>query len=365
MKRSREGEQAAASASATSAVAAGAASSAGGGGGGGAKAAAKAAATKGGAQSAGSGAAAKAKAGGGGAAASASASVAATAAAKGKSSSAGSRVPAVPLTAEQHIARTAAAAAAVSFSYAPKGDVDESWKPDIGKRAVLPPEMPHPLGPDGEKLIVPKRPLTAFLHFATSRRDCVKTSHPNASVPDIARLLGHRWRAATDADKAPYSLMAEKDKLRYDGELKAWQAANGPWPLPNSKRGKKAKRGKGSWTPDYKVNEDLLYLHLRPRTWKRSDAHFFRVVQENKTHVTVVELKHTLSWDQTNGRLFVRATEENLVSPDKSENTFRARKDKMILGNKGSNWPPELKASLRPYQSGMWVELDIANWQTT
>ena len=128
---------------------------------------------------------------------------------------------------------------------------------------------------------------------------------------------------------------------------------------------KKAKRGKGSWTPDYKVNEDLLYLHLRPRTWKRSDAHFFRVVQENKTHVTVVELKHTLSWDQTNGRLFVRATEENLVSPDKSENTFRARKDKMILGNKGSNWPPELKASLRPYQSGMWVELDIANWQTT
>jgi hypothetical protein len=218
---------------------------------------------------------------------------------------------------------------------------------------------------EGKPLVVPKRPLTAFLHFSTSRRDDVKTSHPEASVPDIARLLGHRWRAATDADKTPYVRMAELDKARYEVELKAWQDADGVWPLPNSKRGKKKSRGKNTWANEFKVGEDLLYLHLRPRTWKRSDAHFFRVVQENKTHVTVVELKHTLSWDQTNGRLFVRATDENLVSPDKSENTFRARKDKLILGNKGSNWPPELKASLRPYQSGMWVELDIANWQTT
>jgi high mobility group protein B1 len=65
----------------------------------------------------------------------------------------------------------------------------------------------------------PKRPMTAFFVFSGEFRDEVKAQNPGSKVGDVAKILGERWRAMSDAQKVPYQAKVEADRKRYDAEM--------------------------------------------------------------------------------------------------------------------------------------------------
>ena len=48
------------------------------------------------------------------------------------------------------------------------------------------------------------RKLNAYMVFAMEVRESVKKNNPTASIIDIAKKIGEKWRALTDAQKASY-----------------------------------------------------------------------------------------------------------------------------------------------------------------
>ena len=49
-----------------------------------------------------------------------------------------------------------------------------------------------------------KRPSNPYMRFANANRDKVKAENPTMSPREITSLLGARWKAMTEAEKAPY-----------------------------------------------------------------------------------------------------------------------------------------------------------------
>ncbi|KZO98409.1 HMG-box [Calocera viscosa TUFC12733] len=71
----------------------------------------------------------------------------------------------------------------------------------------------------------PKRPRAAYILFCADHRAAAKEEAENNK--DIMRVLGDKWKALSDKDKAPYTAKSEKDKQRYEREMKAYNAKSG------------------------------------------------------------------------------------------------------------------------------------------
>ncbi|KAJ3412811.1 Non-histone chromosomal protein 6 [Chytridiales sp. JEL 0842] len=69
----------------------------------------------------------------------------------------------------------------------------------------------------------PKKPLTPYFQFLNSNRQRIKDANPGASFGELNKILGAEWKALSDAEKAPYVKATEKDKLRYEKEVKAYK----------------------------------------------------------------------------------------------------------------------------------------------
>jgi Mg-chelatase subunit ChlI len=48
------------------------------------------------------------------------------------------------------------------------------------------------------------RKLNAYMVFAIEVRESVKKNHPTASIIEIAKKIGEKWRALSDSEKAKY-----------------------------------------------------------------------------------------------------------------------------------------------------------------
>jgi hypothetical protein len=65
----------------------------------------------------------------------------------------------------------------------------------------------------------PKNPQNAYMFFCNSNRASVKKDNPEMDAKNIIKTIAGRWRTLSDEDKKPYAEMAEKDKIRYKGEM--------------------------------------------------------------------------------------------------------------------------------------------------
>lgn len=90
-------------------------------------------------------------------------------------------------------------------------------------------------------------PRSAFMYFSMEKRPKLREENANATVGDLAKMLGAAWRIMTDEQKAPYEEMTRKDRERYEEEMQ------------NLRAGKKAtpKAKVGSQFPPY---DPLLLL---------------------------------------------------------------------------------------------------------
>mmetsp|Transcript_39905 Transcript_39905/g.55479 ORF Transcript_39905/g.55479 Transcript_39905/m.55479 type:complete len:84 (-) Transcript_39905:310-561(-) len=68
----------------------------------------------------------------------------------------------------------------------------------------------------------PKRPLAAYMFFCKENRTIIKEENAELTFGEIGRELGQRWASADAATKKTYTDLAEKDKVRYEKEMKSY-----------------------------------------------------------------------------------------------------------------------------------------------
>lgn len=65
----------------------------------------------------------------------------------------------------------------------------------------------------------PKKPLSAYIFFSQEFREIIKLRFPFLTVAQIMTAVGNRWGSLTKEQKAPFELVANQDKQRYDKEV--------------------------------------------------------------------------------------------------------------------------------------------------
>lgn len=71
----------------------------------------------------------------------------------------------------------------------------------------------------------PKRGLSAYMFFANEQRENVRDENPGISFGQVGKILGERWKALNDKQRAPYEAKAAADKKRYEDEKAAYQVS--------------------------------------------------------------------------------------------------------------------------------------------
>ncbi|KAI1342523.1 nucleosome binding protein [Xylariaceae sp. FL0016] len=93
----------------------------------------------------------------------------------------------------------------------PKAAAGKRGKPEKSRRAKKDPNAP-------------KRGLSAYMFFANEQRENVRDENPGISFGQVGKILGERWKALNDKQRAPYEAKAAADKKRYEDEKQAYQA---------------------------------------------------------------------------------------------------------------------------------------------
>ncbi|PGH35184.1 non-histone chromosomal protein 6 [[Emmonsia] crescens] len=70
----------------------------------------------------------------------------------------------------------------------------------------------------------PKRGLSAYMFFANEQRDNVREENPGISFGQVGKVLGERWKALNEKQRAPYEAKAAADKKRYEDEKASYNA---------------------------------------------------------------------------------------------------------------------------------------------
>ncbi len=60
----------------------------------------------------------------------------------------------------------------------------------------------------------PKRALSAYMFFTDKEQNAIRDRNPDMGFRELGRELGRVWSTMSDADKAPYVAMEERDKQR-------------------------------------------------------------------------------------------------------------------------------------------------------
>ncbi|EDV28269.1 uncharacterized protein TRIADDRAFT_7110, partial [Trichoplax adhaerens] len=72
----------------------------------------------------------------------------------------------------------------------------------------------------------PKKPANAFFHFCQEKRnlpqDVQKEEADSSGYHDLTKFLSNKWNSLPSADKKVYYEMYERDKKRYEEELKIY-----------------------------------------------------------------------------------------------------------------------------------------------
>lgn len=72
----------------------------------------------------------------------------------------------------------------------------------------------------------PKRGLSAYMFFANEQRENVREENPGVSFGQVGKILGERWKALSDKQRAPYEAKAAADKKRYEDEKQAYNVSH-------------------------------------------------------------------------------------------------------------------------------------------
>lgn len=69
----------------------------------------------------------------------------------------------------------------------------------------------------------PKRNLSSYMLYSQSVRPDTVKEHPELKAVDVAKLIGQKWNALSEKEKAPFVKQAEKEKERFDRETERYK----------------------------------------------------------------------------------------------------------------------------------------------
>jgi len=72
----------------------------------------------------------------------------------------------------------------------------------------------------------PKKALTPFFAFSNAEREKVKAELGTSSLPEVGKELGRRWAQLDPQAKAVYELESQKDKERFEEEMKNYKPSD-------------------------------------------------------------------------------------------------------------------------------------------
>ena len=75
-----------------------------------------------------------------------------------------------------------------------------------------------------EKKQQPKTPLSPYMLFVMQTRSHIVKENPTLKFKDIGRVLGKRWKATTEEERAPFNKLSQADKQRYETENTVYRA---------------------------------------------------------------------------------------------------------------------------------------------
>ena len=61
-----------------------------------------------------------------------------------------------------------------------------------------------------------------YLQFALEKRPIIIKQNPTLTVCDVSKMLGTMWQRMSEDEKRKYVDMSNKDKLRYQREMEAY-----------------------------------------------------------------------------------------------------------------------------------------------
>lgn len=71
---------------------------------------------------------------------------------------------------------------------------------------------------------MPKKPKSGYMFFCDEHRQSVMKKNKNASMGEIAKILGNMWGKMDTEEKAPYIQMNEEAKEEYSEAMKNYKA---------------------------------------------------------------------------------------------------------------------------------------------
>ncbi|GLT46047.1 hypothetical protein SLA2020_198360 [Shorea laevis] len=107
----------------------------------------------------------------------------------------------------------------------------KSTKLSVNKKGAATTKAPKKSGKAVKDPNKPKRPASAFFVFMEEFREQYKKEHPkNKSVAAVGKAGGDKWKSMSEAEKAPFVAKAEKRKVEYEKNMKAYnkRQAEGP-----------------------------------------------------------------------------------------------------------------------------------------
>ena len=66
---------------------------------------------------------------------------------------------------------------------------------------------------------LPKRPCSAFIFYSCERRPSLALEFPHLKPTEVLKCMGMEWKQL--ADRAPYQVMSDRDKVRYTEAMAA------------------------------------------------------------------------------------------------------------------------------------------------
>eukprot|EP00586_Coscinodiscus_wailesii_P001672 CAMPEP_0172483448 /NCGR_PEP_ID=MMETSP1066-20121228/10474_1 /TAXON_ID=671091 /ORGANISM="Coscinodiscus wailesii, Strain CCMP2513" /LENGTH=383 /DNA_ID=CAMNT_0013247345 /DNA_START=21 /DNA_END=1172 /DNA_ORIENTATION=- len=70
----------------------------------------------------------------------------------------------------------------------------------------------------------PKRPMSAFLGYAKINRSLVKSENPHLSNKEVSKLLGNKWKAASEKERKSYIETELKEREAYKEAIAKWRS---------------------------------------------------------------------------------------------------------------------------------------------
>jgi hypothetical protein len=99
---------------------------------------------------------------------------------------------------------------------------NDEWLDDTRKKAKKVEKTTKIKNKSFDHLIVPIRPLSAYLAFDSERRAELLQMYPASSVIAVAAQTKGVWSRLTVAERAPFQAIADADAVRYEREMKAY-----------------------------------------------------------------------------------------------------------------------------------------------